>query len=118
MEPLLLFSERERRADRRAKGVIVALFSAICYALLWKWEFLGWSPWRVTIIVAIPLIFCFLAIANNPVEMTVACVIVVSLFALSLPAYRHAREKRRKIEELQKQRLHMGVTPMQVTPQP
>lgn len=108
MEPLLLFSERERRADRRAKGIIVAVFSAICYALLWKWDYLGGSPWRVAVIVAVPLVFCLLAIVNNPVELTVACVIVVSLVAVGLPAYKHAREKRRKIEELQQQRrLHV-----------
>ena len=103
MEPRLLFSERERRADRRAKYIIVAVFSAVCYALLWKWGCLGWSAARVTLIVAVPLIFSFFAIANKPVELCVVCVIVVGLGAMALPTYRHLQEQKRRTEELRKQ---------------
>jgi len=103
MEPLLLFSERERRADRRAKYIIVAVFSAVCYALLWKWGCLGWSAARVTLVVAVPLLFGFFAITNNPVELCVVCVIVVGLVAMALPTYRHVQEKKKRTEELRKQ---------------
>src|SRR6516225_6658568 len=100
MEPLLLLSERNRRAELRLRCVIVAIFSGICYALLWKWDYLGCSLGNVALVVGVPLILGFFAISNNEGELTVICVIMVSLMAVALPAWKIAQTKSAETTEL------------------
>ena len=104
VKPLLLFSERERRGEQRAKLVIVAIFTAIFYLLFWKWGFLVWSAGGVTLIVAVPLVLSSFAVMNKTGELAVICLIFLSLTAVGLPVYRKVQEKNRHLEELRKQR--------------
>lgn len=119
MKPLLLFGERERRAEERANRVIVAIVTAMFYLLLWKWGFLAWSLGGVTLIVAVPLVLSFLATMNNPIELTVVCVMLLSLTAVGFPVLRKMQEKKRHLEELRKQRELMDPrAPRAATPAP
>jgi len=95
-----LFSERERRVDRRARAIIVAVFSGLSYALLWHWGWLGGSPGGVALFIAVPVLLGFIALINNPVELAFVCVILLVLLALGLPVFQQTQIRRQETIEL------------------
>jgi hypothetical protein len=104
MEPLLLPSERSLRAELLARGIVAFVSTAICYTLLWKWDYLGWSPGSMALAIAVPLFFSLMAMANNPVEGTVACAMMLGLIAVALSTYRNMQIKRDETIEIAKGR--------------